>query len=218
MDSLHFCIAVTPVGVYFLFLAWINWGRRSRVYCGVRDLGMLALGGAGLAIVGPLELFLPESTAFRLGPYAWLLMIGLYGMGALLVVLSVRPRLVVYNTTIDELTPHLSKIVQEMDPQSRWVGHGIVLPTRGIQMHMEESSSMRNVQLIATGGEQDHSSWSALRSRLCTALGKKDAAVVRNPNAAVFLLMGLMLLAVVIKSVMLEHELMASSLHEMLRI
>ncbi len=217
MDTLHFCIALAPLALYFLFIGWLNLGGRPHVLSGYRDAGVLALGVTGLAIAGPLELFFPDSAAFRLGPYAWCLLIALYEMSVILVILSMRPRLVIYNTTIEELSPQVAKVVQEMDEHARWAGNSIVLPECDIQMYMDESLSMRNVQLVASGSAQNGSSWLTLKRQLEAAFEKQAAGGSRNPNAMLFLMIGLMLLVVIIKSVVQDHGVMAGSLHEMLR-
>ena len=216
MDPLHLCIALTPLAAYLLFLAMLNFGTRPRVLSGIRDSAAIALGIIGLAIAGPLELFLPESAAFRFGPFSWMMMLILYLLAAALIILSMRPRLVIYNTTIEELRPILTATVEEMDQQSRWAGDSVAMPESGIHMHMDANPSMRNVQLMASGSEEDYTSWSKLHWRLHGAF-RKTSGRVRNQNAALFLMLAMMLFFIVIRSVIQDHETMASALKELLR-
>lgn len=216
MDPLRLCIALTPLALYLLLIAYLNFGRRPRVLNNFRDSAALAFGIVGLVIAGPLDLFLPESAAFRFGPYAWLMMLILYLLSTALIILSMRPRLVVYNTTTDELRPILATVVQEMDGQSRWAGDSIAMPETGIHMHMDRAPSMRNVQLVASGTDQDYQSWGKLerhlRDALCQVKGK-----VRNQNSILFLMLAVTLLVIVGQSLFTDHATMAHSLKEMLR-
>jgi len=216
MNPLHLCIALSPLAIYMLFLAYMNYGTRPRVLNSFRDLLAVGFGTVGLAIAGPLELFLPESAAFRFGPYSWVMLLILYALTTLLILLCMRPRLVIYNATAEELRPILAMVVQQMDAQSRWAGDGVAMPQSGIHFHLDRAPSMRNVQLVASGNDQDYQSWSQLERRLRVAL-RKAGGRVRNQNSALFLMLGVVLLVIVTRTVFQEHATMAHSLRELLR-
>ena len=82
---------------------------------GVRDAAALALAVSGLVIIGPMELFFPFEAAARFGPHVWLLLLALYAMGVVLVLLLLRPRLVIYNISVDTLRPILAELVDRLD-------------------------------------------------------------------------------------------------------
>lgn len=221
MDPLRLCIALTPLALYLLLMAYVNFGTRPKVWSRVRDLSALGFGIMGLMIVGPMSLFLPESAASRLGWMSWVLMLALYVLSLALVVLSARPRLVIYNVTPEELRPALASVVQELDSQARWAGDSVTMPAFGINLHLDNSHSMRNVQLVSSGPEQHYPSWSKLERRLRATLRKGDFRTVgrfRNQNGFLFLLLAGMLVFMVGKKFIQEHDAMAHSLREMLRL
>ena len=62
LDPLHLCIALGPLAVYLLVIGRINLSRSPFVTTGTRDAAALAVGIAGLAVAGPLELFVPYAA------------------------------------------------------------------------------------------------------------------------------------------------------------
>ena len=64
--------------------------------------------------------------------------------------LVVRPRLVIYNMTVEQLRPTLANVVTRISiPYARWAGECLVLPRLGVQLHVEPFLAMRNVQLAS---------------------------------------------------------------------
>ena len=151
MDALHVCIALGPVAMYFLVLGVLNLSSRPFLTTGARDTAALGLAIAGFAVAGPMELFLPEKAAVEFGPFVWVLLLALYFLGLLLVVLLIRPRLVIYNTTGEQLRPVLAEVVARLDSDARWAGDSLTMPQLGVQLHVEPLIVMKNVQLIAAG-------------------------------------------------------------------
>jgi hypothetical protein len=98
VNPLHLVLALGPVAIYLFVLSGILFGRHPTVVSGARDSLALALACLGFVALGPLRLFMPEQSAY-LGSWVWLPLVALYGLGALLVVMLLRPRLVVYWTT-----------------------------------------------------------------------------------------------------------------------
>ncbi|MFM7929359.1 MAG: hypothetical protein ACKO9Q_16760, partial [Pirellula sp.] len=95
-------------------------------------MATLAVGILGLMVIGPFELFLPEAAAIRFGPLVWIVLLIFYGLCVSMVVLLMRPRLVIYNSTVEQLRPIISEISQSMDQKSRWTGDSLVIPSRKI--------------------------------------------------------------------------------------
>jgi hypothetical protein len=224
MDPLHLCIALLPLAVYLLIIATISFRGRPKVVSGYRDGMALGLALCGFAIAGPLELFLPESAAFRIGWFVWPLLIVLYLLLVLLAVLMARPRLVIYNLDSEELRPILSDVVRAMDPQSRWAGDSLAMPTRQLQLYIERTPNMRTVELVATSAEQDLQSWAQLERHLQRALGEKQTVhstsrIARSGAAPqLMLLTALFMLAILFVSIVRDHQAILAGLQELLRL
>src|SRR6187401_2463827 len=152
MDPLHLCIALGPVAIYLLLLGMINLSRRPFVTSGARDAAALGIAIGGFVVAGPMELFLPEAAAVRMGFWVW------------------PTCIVIYNVTFEQLRPSLADIVQQLDKESRWAGDSLVMPNLGVQLTVESQGMMKNVQLAAAGTEQSFLGWRLLEAELSTVL------------------------------------------------
>ncbi len=122
MDPLHIAIALSPLATYLLVLGVINLSSRPLLTTGSRDAAALAIAIAGLVLAGPMELFLVEEAAVLYGGWVWAIMLAAYGLLVALIILLLRPRLVVYNVTLEQLRPLLADVVARLDSESRWAG------------------------------------------------------------------------------------------------
>ena len=174
MGPFHQCLALGPVAIYLLLLGAINLARRPLVVSGPRDAAALGLAVSGLVFVGPMALLFPESVAAHFGPagtkYLWLMCIGLFAICLIVVLLTLRPRLIIYNISVDQLRPILAEVVERMDADARWAGDCLFLPGQGVQLHLENFGWMRNVSLVSSGPKQDYQGWLRLDVELATAL------------------------------------------------
>jgi hypothetical protein len=155
-----------------LLLGLVHLARRPLVTSGARDAAALAVAIAGLVVVGPLELFLIEEAAVLYGPYVWGMMLIGYALVALLAILMQRPRIVVYNISLEQLRPRLAEIVLRLDDQARWAGESLTMPQLGIHLHLEYAASLNNVQLVSSGPDQNLAAWQHLEKQLAAALRK----------------------------------------------
>lgn len=215
MDPLRLCIALSPLAAYVLLLGLINLSSRPLVTSGGRDLAALALGISGLMLVGPLELFFPEVAVERFGGYVWLLLMGLYVLLVVLLTLLLRPRLVLYNVTAEQLRSTLASVVAELDPDARWAGESLVLPRLGVQLYLEPFLAMRNVQLVSSGPHQSYAGWRRLEQSLVKAF--KGTVSPPNPYGFSLVFFGLLMVALVTFAVVSETDAVAQALDEMLR-
>ena len=151
IDPLHLSIALGPLAVYLLLIGLINISRRPLLTTGTRDVTALAIAVGGFIIIGPMELFLPERAAAQFGGFVWLMLLAIYALFILLVVLILRPRLVIYNISLNELQPVLQCVATKIDCQAAWFGETLVLPSLGIQFYLDPNRALRNVQLISSG-------------------------------------------------------------------
>lgn len=216
MDPLHFCIAAGPLSVYLILLGFINLRRRPFITTGGRDSMSLGIAIMGFVIVGPMELFLPEAAAENLHQWAWGMLITLYLLSLILVVLLLRPRLVIYNITGEQLRPVLSDVVTELDPEARWAGDALVLPQLGVQLHVEPATMMKNVQLISAGPHQNLAGWRRLEIELQRHFRKLDG--MPNPYGASLMLFGFSLAAYATFWLYRDPEAVVRSLQTMLRL
>lgn len=172
MDPLHIAIALGPVATYLLVLGGINLSRRPLLTTGGRDAAALGIALSGLAVVGPMELFLVEEAAVLYRGWVWGIMLGAYALMVLLIILLLRPRLVIYNITLDQLRPLLADVVARVDADARWAGESLNMPELGIQLHIETNPLWQNVQLVSSGYEQNIHGWKRLERELGLALRK----------------------------------------------
>jgi hypothetical protein len=193
VDPLRLSIALVPVAAYLLLLAVVNARRRPFVTSGSCDLTALGVALSGLLLVGPIELLRPEGATREFGDYIWLVLLLFYWLWLLLAVLLSRPRLVVYNMGMEQLHAVLAETASRLDSAARWAGNQLILPTLGVQLHLDSFDLMRNVSLIASGGRQNIDGWRQLARELRKMLS--TVKVRRNPRAIGLAIVSLGLLA-----------------------
>ncbi|MEX0867707.1 MAG: hypothetical protein WD030_10140 [Pirellulales bacterium] len=184
MDPFRACLAILPLAVYLLVIGFINLSRRPFMTTGGRDRYALGLALAGLFAVGPMELFMPLGAAGLFGGYVWLLLFAFYFLLVTFLVLIARPRIVVYNITVEELRPIVARLVNELDGEHRWAGNSVMLPKLGIQLQIERFAATRNVALAANATDQSFAGWRQLERRLAAALAETETAA--NPLGVFF--------------------------------
>jgi hypothetical protein len=178
IDPFRICVALGPLALYLLVLGWLNFARRPTVINGARDMAALGFGVAGLLVVGPIELLMPRIPS-DLSGYVWLILLLIYALALTLGVLLSKPRIVVYNTALDQLRPVLSETVNELDPDARWAGGSVALPRLSVELFLDDNPSFRNVTLVATASPQSYAGWRILEKALRTQL---RARVESAPN------------------------------------
>jgi hypothetical protein len=217
MEPFHQCLAFGPVAIYLQLLGAIGLSRRPVVISGGRDAATLALAVSGLVFVGPLALLFPESLAARMGPagtkYLWLVFIAMYSLGLVLVLLTLRPRLVIYNIAADQLRPILAEIVQRMDADARWAGESLFLPRLGVQLHLDGLGWMRNVSLVSSGPKQDFQGWSRLEAELTAAL--RGVETPRSVSGLLLLTAGNLLVLWLALAIVQDPQAIAKTVFEM---
>lgn len=215
-EPVRLCVATAPLAIYLLYLGILNLRWRPVLITGPRDMAALWFGVSGLMVVGPMELFMPDSAAHHFGPYIWLLLLAFYGLCVSLAVLLSRPRLVIYNLTIDELRPILAELIPSLDPNARWAGDSISLPKLGVQLHMESFTPMRNISLVASGERQVFDGWRQLEAALRPAL--QQAEVRLNPRGISFTSAGVLLILMSTVIAFRHRELLAQGMEDLLRL
>lgn len=216
MDPLHFCIATIPITAYLLLIGWINLSTRPFVTTGVRDLAALAIAVVGFMIVGPMELFLPESVASLVGAWVWIPMLLLYALVTTLVLLLMKPRIVTYNISAEQLRPIAKEIIARLDPEARWAGDCVVAPKLGVQLAIDAYAGVRNVTLTSVGPDQDLDGWDRLKSQLQSTLSKER----QSPNSLGigYLMLSVMLTVAIIYTLLSGRQEIAQAFQDMMRL
>jgi hypothetical protein len=212
-EPLAIFLAVGPVAIYLMVFGAINLARRPFLVSGTRDFAVLALAASGLFIVGPMELFFPTVASLRFGANVWLLMIGLYVLMVICLVLFFRPRLVIYNIAAEELRPILADLASKLDPDARWAGDNLSLPSLGVQLHLDTVARMRNVTLVSSGPAQNHQGWRRLELVLQSALANVE--VPRNVRAVGLISAALTILLFLVLAVSSDPQSVAQAILEM---
>lgn len=216
MDPVRLTIALGPLCVYLVVIGWLNLSKRPFVTSGARDILALAIALVGLVAIGPIELFMPERAAAILGAKVWIPLILLYLLVALLTSMISKPRVVVYNITADQLRPIVGSAVSELDPDARWAGDSVCLPNLQLQFFVQSHPGMRNVQLVATGGEQNLTNWKLLESALQTATA--NVQVGMNPRAISFFMGASIMACVIAFSLFTGREIIAERVQDFFRL
>jgi hypothetical protein len=182
--------AILPAAAYLVALAGLHVRRRPSVVAGSIDLLLLAAGTAGLAVAGPLALLQPV-----VGGTVWAAFMLLLGAGLVFaaLLLAARPRLVVYNISLDQLRPVVAEIASGIDAGARWAGETVALPGRDVQVHLDGRGGMRSVSLVAIGSRTSPEAWSEFSRRVRRAV--RGLRVRRSPWGAVLAVLGLAVLA-----------------------
>jgi hypothetical protein len=110
----------------------------------------------------------------------------------------------------------LADVVEHLDPEARWAGDSLLLPTLRIHLHLESLPAMRNVSLGSVGPNQSQSGWRRLERALADALARVE--VPRNPYGALLALAGVLIGTGLALAVYRDPEAVAQALFEMLRL
>lgn len=215
MDSLHFSIAVVPLAVYLLLVGLINLFRAPFVTSGARDVTALGIALCGFAVIGPMELFHPEAAASRFHGWVWVLLLIFYGLSVSLTILLMRPRIVIYNTSVEQVMPVLKNLLARLDKESRWAGDSAVMPGLGIQLYVQPFPAMRNVQLVANGSKQSFDAWRKLETEIAAELKPVRSSV--SPLGYALIAAALMIAATSSLWMLYDQQNVVQALNEMLR-
>lgn len=216
MDPLHLGIAILPLAVYLIALGICNLTRRPVLVNGVVDTLWLSGGISGFVVAGPLDLFLPETAVVKFGGFVWIPVLLLFTLSVTLICLLMRPRLVIYNISVEQLRPLLVVAVKELDAETRWAGDSLILPKRGMQLHIDGFPPLRNVQLISVGAQQNLEGWRMLEKGLQRRL--RELSVTPNPRGLTMVAGAVILLAAMAFSLLTGRQEIAQSLRDMLRL
>jgi hypothetical protein len=217
LDPLHTTLAIGPLAVYLLLLGILNMSRRPFITTGTRDLYVLGLGLSGFFVIGPLALFMPERAARVFGGYGiWILLLIFYSLCLTLCVLLARPRLVIYNITLEQLRPLLNNLINRLELEHHWAGESLSLPGLGVQLQLERSPLTRNVSLVATAAAQSFGGWRRLELELVEEL--RTIEVKPSPIGLLMVLFSSAALVGSLGWIVAQRDVVAQGLQEMFRL
>jgi len=208
-------ISLTPLDVYFFVLGLINLSRRPLVTTGARDIAALGVAISGLIMAGPMDLFLPEAATNRYGGSVWILLLVFYALCLALIVLTMRPRLVIYNASPEQLRSILAEVVAKLDNEARWAGDSLVLPQLGVQLAVESVGFLRNAQLVASGPPQAYAGWKKLEEELVHVL--RETKTTPKMHGWGFVLVAIIMLSLVIFRTAIDPAAVLAAVNQMLR-
>ncbi|MDA1039207.1 MAG: hypothetical protein O3A37_02800 [Planctomycetota bacterium] len=185
LDRVPLWAAFIPLGLYLLAVGGAHLSRRPLAIGGGWDWVLLGAAVAGLMVVGPLALLQP---AMGNAPWTVILLLVLFVLLVALGALVSRPRLVIYNITLDQLRPLLADVVTALDTSARWAGSTAALPARQLEVRIDGHGPWRTVSLVAGGERSGAEGWNELCHRLRQKLGGVRVRV--SPWAALFLPLG----------------------------
>jgi hypothetical protein len=168
LAALPLWVAVVPLGLYLAVLGWLHLRRRPTVFGGGLDLILLATAVSGLVLAGPLALLQP---AFGAATWATGMLLSTFVLIVASAILVTRPRLVIYNITVEQLRPILAELATGLDPSARWAGESVALPVRGLQVLVDGHGLARSVSLVAVGKRTSAEAWAEFGRRLRQAVG-----------------------------------------------
>lgn len=184
-DSPSLWIALLPLGCYLCALSWAHLRRRPLAVSGVLDGALLAVAVSGLAVVGPLALLMPVTGG---SPWSWPVLSLLFALCVAVCVLVSRPRMVVYNISVEQFRPLVAEVVSALDPEARWAGESAALPGRGFQLHIEGNGPLRTVSVVNVGERSAPEGWGEFTRRLRRAV--RGLRVRRSPLGGLFAVCG----------------------------
>lgn len=168
LDRLPLWAACVPLGLYFVLLGTAHLRRRPVAISGVWDQTLLAAGVAGFVAAGPLAVVQP---AIGTTPWSGILLVALAALAVAAGVVVARPRLVVYNVTLEQMRPLVVDVVSGLDAAARWAGGTAALPTRKLEIRIDGHGPTRTVSVVAGGERPPAEEWSEFCGRLRRGLG-----------------------------------------------
>ncbi len=200
MDSISISLSLIPISVYLLIIGLMNLSRHPFLVNGFRDTLAICVAVSGMIFVGPIAVFFPINAAVQFGSFIWVFLISLYVLIVALILLSQRPRLIVYNMNKQQFRIILANIVDKLDGQTRWAGDSLFMPNLNIGLHLESFDLLNNISLISNSNSPtSRDGWQKLERSLQQELSTQ--LVTRNPVAIWYIFISVVLLLTVLYSI-----------------
>jgi hypothetical protein len=184
-------LALLPPAAYLLAVACAHLRRRPSTVAGGWDALALSAAIAATVVLGPLELILPAAIGG-----VWRLVFGTlcFALVAVGVQLATRPRLVIYNASLEQVRPVVAEVAAALDPAARWAGETVALPGRDVQVHLDGRGGLRSVSLVTLGSRTSPEGWAEFSRRVRRAV--RSLRVRSSPWAGLFIAVAVALLGI----------------------
>ena len=163
LDSLPFWIALIPLGVYCCIMGGLQLRYRPIIVSAAWDSALLGIALSGLVAIGPLAAIQPLLGG---SPWGEVILLLVYALVVAVCILFARPRLLIYNATIEQVRPLVAQNAAAVDPAVRWAGESVALPTLGLQAHVEGNGPLRTVSVVVLQSGEAGEAWTDLSRRL----------------------------------------------------
>lgn len=149
-DVFPLVVAFLPLATYFLLLGGLRIFH-PLVTTGVRDGMALAIGVSGFVVMGPMYLFFPTEAAAALGWVVWIVLLVLYALCVVLVLLSLKPKIIIYGLRLPDVLEPLLEACKTIDPTSTLdiSSQQILLNERGVRLRIDLLGMSDTVQIEA---------------------------------------------------------------------
>lgn len=150
MNVFPLIVALLPLATYFLLMGVMRMVR-PLVTTSARDGMALAIAVSGLVMIGPMQLLFPSQAAAVMGWIVWLILLTLYVLCVSLILLSLRPKIIVYGVPPAELLTPLLKACQAVD-ESATLDSGrqqVTLHKEGVLLRVEALGGSDAAQIEA---------------------------------------------------------------------
>lgn len=166
MTPFLFEVATIPFALYFLALAWLHCRNHPTLITSRRDFVAASVAVSGVLFVGPLQVLPGVSAWTTWGVGVWGLLVVFYVLSVALISARLRPRFVVYNTTMETLRRAITTVAVEFDEDARWSGDAMNMPGLGVQFYLDDSPRGRVTTVVSIGRDISPSGWKRLRNAL----------------------------------------------------
>jgi len=209
-------VALLPLAAYLTLFGLIRLTGRPMATSGGRDIFAVSVAISGLFIVGPAELFFPAAAGAAFGPKIWPAIGLLYFLLVALIILSARPKLIVYGLGSASLAEPLLLAAKRIDPTSICDEESgqIVLPSSGIHLRIDGHRGTDTAEVYAYENVVSPSFWRLLLRLLRAEIATEEASSPRY-GGLVFVI-GLAMLAFLSWQLFSSHEQVVQGFQEWL--
>ncbi|QDV69847.1 hypothetical protein Poly24_35650 [Rosistilla carotiformis] len=216
IDSFSIALALGPLAIYLLVIGYLQSARRPTVTTGAQDTVALAIGASGFVLAGPLVLFFPTMAYGMLGWIVWLMLAAFFLLTLLLIILTMRPRMVIYGTTASDVREPLLRAARSIDPGARLEGEQIWFPGVAASVRLEVFSPHDTPQVVPQMQTISPVFW-----RRFVQASRHEIGQVENParsKGAGMLLVALVILGFVATQIAMQPQEIVSGFREWLRL
>ena len=210
-------VAVLPLAAYFLLIGGMRLVH-PLVTTNARDGAALAVAVGGLVMVGPMQLFFPAEAAATLGWIVWLVLLVLYLLCVTLLLLSIKPKIMVYGVRMPGILEALLEACKTIDATATLdvTRQQIELAERGVRLRVEALGLSDAVQIEAFEQNLHPRFWHHLLLELRKRVTKQHSGF--SFGGLGMLVVGLLLISIVIGSAVSQPDALVAGFRSWLQL